>query len=183
VPDFPIVEALEVGWPPMPHGDATVHAPALIQGQGFENIGDETLFWYAPWPEGDADGVRLATWPRDRLGYVHPYLGLDEKPHLLTAPIDLAGAPARVWCNVAGLSEHARLRVSVLDERFRPVVGLTADACTGPATSGFRQAVTWQSIDTLQPDLSPVRLRVDFAGVRPEDVKLYALYVEAKRGA
>ena len=24
-------------------------------GQGFENIRDETLFWYAPWPEHDSD--------------------------------------------------------------------------------------------------------------------------------
>ena len=49
--------------------------PALIQGQGFENVGDETLFWYAPWPEEASDGVRVTSWPRDRLGYFSPYEG------------------------------------------------------------------------------------------------------------
>lgn len=182
VPDFAIVEALEVGWRGAPLDDATVHSPALIQGQGFENIGNETLFWYAPWPEADADGVRLATWPRDRLGYVHPYVGLDEEPHLITAPIDLNGVRARVWCNVDGLSEHASMRVSVLDERFRPVNGLTREECTGPQMSGFREAVTWKSTETIPANTSLVRLQVNFAGLRPEDVRLFALYLEAIRG-
>ena len=44
--------------------------PHLIQGQGFEQVGDETLYWYAPWPEQSSDGVRVASWPRDRLGYL-----------------------------------------------------------------------------------------------------------------
>ena len=41
----------------------------LVQGQGFENVGEETLFWYAPWPEQLSNGVRVASWQRDRLGY------------------------------------------------------------------------------------------------------------------
>lgn len=39
----------------------------LMQGQGFENIGGEMLFWYAPW--GGCNGIRVASWPQDRLGY------------------------------------------------------------------------------------------------------------------
>ena len=37
-----------------------------MQGQGFENVGDETLFWYAQWSEQKSDGMRLAVWPRAR---------------------------------------------------------------------------------------------------------------------
>ena len=28
-------------------------------------MGDETLFWYAPWPEPGSDSVRLARWFRE----------------------------------------------------------------------------------------------------------------------
>lgn len=67
VRDFPIVSAAEDGWGELPGGLPTVDRfPALIQGQGFENVGEETLFWYAPWPEQASDGVRVAVWQRDR---------------------------------------------------------------------------------------------------------------------
>ena len=55
------------------HGHTLVNYPALIQGQGFEQVGEETLYWYAPWPEQSSDGVRVASWPRDRLGYLQPF--------------------------------------------------------------------------------------------------------------
>ena len=44
--------------------------PAIVQGNGFENVGDSTLVWYGAWPEDSADGVRVAKWQRDRLGYL-----------------------------------------------------------------------------------------------------------------
>ena len=43
-----------------------VDFPANVQGNGMENVGDKTLFWYGTWPEVDADGVRCASWDRDR---------------------------------------------------------------------------------------------------------------------
>ena len=75
IPNFPIVSAAEDGWELPPYGDQFLNFPTLIQGQGFENMGEETLFWYAPWPEQRSDGVRVAVWPRDRLGYFQPYMG------------------------------------------------------------------------------------------------------------
>ena len=53
--------------------DVTLPVAALMQGQGFENVGDESLFWYTPWPEHVSDGIRVATWIRDRLGYFAPF--------------------------------------------------------------------------------------------------------------
>ena len=94
VPDFPIVAGAETGWYTLPEGDATVHFPALIQGQGFENIGEQTLFWYAPWPEGDADGIRLAAWPRDRLNSLSPFKGPGNNSYVISQPFSLDGKPA-----------------------------------------------------------------------------------------
>ena len=41
IPDYPIVSAAEDGWELLPHGHTNVNYPALIQGQGFEQVGDE----------------------------------------------------------------------------------------------------------------------------------------------
>ena len=58
-----------------PLGKATPleRAPALMQGQGFANIGKETLFWYSVWVVPTA-GIRVARWDRDRLGYLQPFV-------------------------------------------------------------------------------------------------------------
>ena len=146
------------------------------------NIGDETLFWYAPWPEQDSDGVRVASWPRDRLGYFHSYftsrtmdLGL---PHFVSAPIDLEGKPARVLLNVDNLDEHSQVSVEVLDEQFLPIPGYGRESCLAPTSGGFRQPVKWQAHEVVENVDGPIRVRVNFGGLRPEDTKIYAVYVE-----
>ena len=178
IPDLPIVEAMEVGWTPTRLPDATVHFPALIQGQGFENVGDETLFWYSPWPEVDSDGVRLASWGRDRLGCLQPYVGPVDTPHLITTPIYLEGKSAQVSLNVDGLSQNAHITVSILDEQFREIEGYAAHECVGPTKAGLYELVTWRGTNTVDAPGSPIRIRVNFAGVRPEDIKLYAIYIK-----
>ena len=174
IPDFALVDASEVGWQKK---DAAVRFPALIQGQGFENIGDETLFWYSPWPEDDSDGVRLAVWPRDRLGSFEAYAGRDDAAFCISQPITLEGRPARVSLNVDGLSEHAKVQVSILDEQLQDVAGYDAASCTEPVRSGLRQQVRWGQREVIASETA-VRIRVDFGGVRPEDVKLYAVYLQ-----
>jgi hypothetical protein len=47
-------------------GGGSLFGLALTQGQGWENVGDQTLYWYSVWSQGR---IRLATWLRDRLGY------------------------------------------------------------------------------------------------------------------
>ena len=137
VPDYPIVSAAEDGWEKLPYGDSVVNFPALIQGQGFEQVGDETLFWYAPWPEQSSDGVRVASWPRDRLGYFQPFTAARLRPnqgaHVVSAPIDLAGKAAHVSMNVAGISQHSRVTVEVLNERLEPLPGYGAGECIAPS--------------------------------------------------
>ena len=177
IPDFPIVSAAEVGWKLLPEGDAVVHYPALIQAQGFENIGDETMFWYAPWPEGDADGVRLATWPRDRLGHFRAYHGPDRESYVISQPISLDGDAANVYVNADGLGEYSGIEVSVVSERFEPISGYGIGEGAEIKQSGFRQPVRWKNHEAINAD-KPIRIRVDFTGIRPEDVRLYAVYLE-----
>lgn len=181
IPDFPIVAAAEDGWTLPPRGHTAVHFPALIQGQGFANVGDQTLFWYAPWPEQDSDGVRVATWPRDRLGYFRAFRGgrmsTIQEAHFVSAPIDLQGKGAQLLLNVDGIGEHSGITVAVLDERLNQLADYSAAACLAPAQGAFEQQVVWQGHDYIEYNKGPIRLRVNFTGLRPEDVKLYALYL------
>lgn len=182
IPDYPIVSAAEDGWEVLPDTRTSDNYPSLIQGQGFENIGEETLFWYAPWPEQASDGIRVASWPRDRLGSFKPYL--DQRmasrgdSHVISAPIDLEGRPARLSLNVDGQGEHWQVRCSVLDERMCPLPGFAAADCR-PVAAGLAEPVTWaDGLDAIPPTEGRIRLRVDFGGIRPEDASLYALYLE-----
>ena len=185
VPDFPIVSAAEDGWGSKRKESLLLNFPALIQGQGFENVGEETLFWYAPWPEEASDGVRVANWPRDRLGHFSPFgtgywsYSKDIAPHVVSAPIDLEGNAATLTVNVDGITEHSGITVEIQDRAFRPIPGYEREACKSPDEPGLAQAVSWNGRDAIAGVTGPIRVRVDFVGVRPEDVRLYAVYLNS----
>ena len=195
IPDFHIVSAYEIDKRGPAHPQ-----PCLEQGQGFENIGDETLIWYAPWRGGF---ICVARWPRDRLGYFEvvadpkPRLLMAEdthsmfwrehvgdrvaekaEPHCITCPIRLNGKPARAFLNADGLSVDAQLRVEVLDLQFKPIDGYAGASSIPVTDSGLRQEVVWKNQDRLVDLDDPVRLKVSWEGPRPEDVHLYAAYLE-----
>jgi hypothetical protein len=177
IPDFRIVQAKETPSWWLPNGKTIPleRAPALMQGQGFANVGRETLFWYSVWVVPTA-GVRLAHWERDRLGYLQPYLGPKASPHLISAPVPTDRRPVQIGLNVAGVNDLSRIKVTVLDEQMRELPGYSAAECTGPGQAGLRQIARWGSRQTVTAP-GPIRIRVDFAGVRPEDLRLYAVYV------
>jgi len=185
IPNYPIVSAAEDSWSSTTQGHQLDKFPALMQGQGFENIGDETLFWYTPWPEQASDGIRVAVWQRDRLGYLQPYMGspqskADERdPHIISARIHLEEKSARVTLNVDGLSEYSAITVEILDEQLRKLSAYSGDVCEPITISGLKQRVTWQGKDIIEGISSPIRIRINFSGVRPEDIKLYAIYLSA----
>ena len=186
VPDFRIVSAAEDGFGHLPEPMNFKHS-GLVQGQGFENIGDETLFWYAPWPEQIADGIRVARWKRDRLGYFYAdtearQLRSPEACHVITAPISMNGEKARISLNIEGISEYAQVTVELLDERFLPFDEYTRDDCV-QIDSGLKQAVTWKNHNIVEHMDGQFYIRVNFSGIRPEDPKLYALYVETGQNA
>jgi len=186
IPDYPIVSAAEDGWQELPHGNTLVNYPALIQGQGFEQIGDETLFWYAPWPEQSSDGVRVASWPRDRLGYLQPFtagrMRPGQGPHIISAPIDLEGRPAHLALNIDGLGDYSDVTAEIITEQLEPVPGYSAADCIPPQNSGLSQPVAWRGRDTVQHDNGPIRLRLNFSGIRAEDIQLFAAYMNTVGG-
>ena len=184
IPNFPIVSAAEDGWELPPYGHQFLNFPTLIQGQGFENIGEQTLFWFAPWPEQRSDGVRVAVWPRDRLGYFQAYMGGPlassdmSDPHIVSVPIDLEGKSARLSLNVDRITDYSSVSVEILDERLNPIPGYTHDQCNPPAKSGLKQAISWDGKEIISGLEGLIRVRIDFTGVRPEEVKLFAAYLE-----
>ena len=95
--------------------------------------------------------------------------------HAISAPTDLEGKPASLDLNVDGLGEHSSLRCAVLDERHQPLPGFALDDCMAPAASGFRQRVHWRGGEKIA-SAGRIRVRVQFTGIRPEDIALYALY-------
>jgi hypothetical protein len=47
-----------------------------------------------------------------------------------------------------------------------------------PAGPGLAQPITWQDHEVIDGVTGPIRVRVNFGGVRPEDVRLYAVYLD-----
>ena len=136
---------------------------ALQQGQGMYNVGDETLYWYAYWSGPD---VRLASWRRDRLGYLAP---TGHGARAVSAPVVVRAGKLKVHLN-AQVSPGGRLTVTVLDGRGTPVRGFEAATMTG---DHLRQPLTWPGGDALTPALGPVRIQIAGTG----DWKLHALYL------
>jgi hypothetical protein len=180
IPDFKLVPAYEELGSPLGRG------PSISHGQGMCNWGDKTLLWYELWGLGD---VRLATWPRDRLGYFQQYdyprrpawlapgqPFVDVEPHFVTCPLRGDGA-AEIAVNVDGVGKYGELIVEVLDERFQPVPGYSGDAALPVKEGGLRRPVVWRDKGSVQGIDGSFRLRVTFGGIRPEDLKLYAVYV------
>ena len=125
--------------------------------------------------------MRVATWQRDRLGYLQPFdqrqLQVPGGCHVISAPIDLGSRPAQLFLNVDGLSEHAQVTVEILDERFRPVSGYSHRECL-PLESGLKQPVAWDNRELVEAAGGSIRIRVNYTGIRPEDPRLYAIYVD-----
>ena len=179
VPDYLYIPALEELELPMGA------SPALMQGQGMLNRGERTMFWYEVWASSD---VRLATWERDRLGYLQVFkekqlVELPE-PHVLSCVLRPTG-DAEVSLNVAGLGEHTEVSVELLGEDFRPLPGFSGDEAAVVATDGLDVAVRWgkgAAVPAAVGDGSGgsaggYRVQVTFRGVRAEDARLYSIYV------
>jgi len=168
IPNFRFIPAREQPGAPIGEG------PTLMQGQGMENVGQETLYWYSLWRGRQGSGVRVAIWPRDRLGDLAPFAA--DHPEAISCLIQAASDPARAYVNVSGLGPNCTLRVSLTDEGFRPLAGFSGEAAAVVTHDGFRVPLRWQGRDRL-PAGRRWRLDVHFDGMRPEDAKLYAAYV------
>ena len=82
-----------------------------------------------------------------------------------------------MFVNADGLSEDNYIKVEILDEQFRVLPGYSRADCRPITESGFRQPAEWGGKNTLGKSDGPIRVRVNFEGERPEDIRVYAVYV------
>ena len=151
----------------------------LIQGQGFENIGDQTYIWYGAWdprasePYRPRGGVGLAVVERDRFGFLSVR---DPSRHgVLVSESIRADRPTVLSYNADGLSSDAVLRFQVLDEREQPISGYAGPDAAVAAKSGLRIPVEWKNGYRIESEGRPFKVKITFEGTRCERVKLYAL--------
>ena len=167
--------------------------PTISHGQGMYNWNGKTMLWYENWGNPPVE-VRLASWIEDRLGYLEAMRR--DGGHVISSPVTGASGFS---ANVGGLGPHTELRFELLDEGFHPIAGFSgADAVvvtalesgaggaqdlvpgdageseSGPV-AGLRHAIDWRK--PVPSDAGALRLKVDWGGVRPEDGKLFAVYV------
>ena len=181
IPDFKLIPAAGEEEAPLEYGQAVTHAhgPAMV------NRGEQTLMWYGLFFGSD---VRIATWQRDRLGYLEtfrevpvsnePFFPITRpRPHFITCALRPLDGQTRVYANL-DVSEYSPLTVDLLDEAFRPVPHFSGDDCVPLREAGLRRPIVWKGGDALPSATDSFRLQVNFGGgVRPEDARLFALYL------
>ncbi|MBL9199648.1 MAG: hypothetical protein JNL39_04035 [Opitutaceae bacterium] len=168
----------------------------LLQGQGFENIGELTHLYYGAWDARRSDaspprgGVGIATLPRDRFGdLVVEASGLgagdyqlpaaDAVCEFITAPVPIArGQPARFHLNADGVGPRATLKVELLGADLQPLPGFSGTAAAVMRRSGFQVPLEWSGRTAITGLPDRVRLRVAYEGARRQDLRVSALYVQ-----
>ncbi len=163
-------------------------AHGLLQGQGFEQVGDETWIWYGNWnmrqlfktPFRPMPGqIGLLKMPRDRFGYVGV---MDPKTaraqdtfvtgigSMMTVPFEATRPGVKFEANVE-LAEGGGVRFELLDRSGRLVPGYTADA----PQSGLRVPIQWKAGRSLPAGTYRLRATIERHGA--ETPRLYAMYV------
>ena len=170
IPNFRIVPARE-----QPEGPLGV-GPALAQGQGMENVARQTLYWYSLWRGNKGSGVRLVTWPRDRLGGLQPFD--PDRAQAVSCPVEALNGKARVFVSdVDGLGPNAGAAGWTVDEGFPPRPRLQRTDAQFLSENGFRVRSRGRS-----GPLAAARRRsgpdIRFDGVRPEIRQADAVYIE-----
>ena len=80
--------------------------------------------------------------------------------------------------NASGLSEHSQITVEILNERFVRLHGYTfSDFMPLKSDSGIQLPVKWKHHDLINPTPEPIRIRVNWDGLRMENARVYAVYV------
>ncbi len=158
----------------------------VLQGQGFENIGEQTFVYYGSWDprvtggrEVARGGIGIAMLPRDRFAA----LRVDESgkgpgdyqlPNItsefVTAAIALKNS-TRFHVNAEGLGPDAILEIELLDDQEKPIKGYSADL----QQSGFQTPVEWLNAAIPLPE--QVHVHVSFMGKRNTDIRFSAIYL------
>ncbi len=158
----------------------------IAQGQGMENVGDKTYFWY----EGPMDqregprsglpilpegGIGLLVLDRDRFGSLSTR-DPDQDGTCISSEIELR-KPVGLWVNAEGLGPDSPLRFTLLDRAERPVPGYSGGRSAIVQQSGLRVPVIWPAGDRLPAFPGPVKLQITFEGEERNAIRLYAVYL------
>jgi len=164
----------------------------LLQGQGFENVGDQTWIYYGAWdprswesspPRG---GIGIVTLPRDRFAD----LIVDESTQgpgdyqmektvasFLTESIDVKKGARRLFINAEGLGKDATLRVELLDHLMNPLEGYSGADAARVSANGFQTPVTFSGKSEVSGLPDRIKVRVTFDGKNRTDIRFSAMYV------
>ncbi len=174
--------------------DGTWDQGGLLQGQGFENIGDQTFIYYGAWdprnwqgspPRG---GVGIATLPRDRFADLvvdHTTRGpgnyqLPETvSEFLTTAITVDNhQPHAFYVNADGLGDNAALRIELLDAHMRPLPDYSGANAAIVRQSGYHTRITWNNQAEVHSLPDRIRLRVTFEGEQHDQIRFSAIYIQ-----
>jgi hypothetical protein len=165
----------------------------VIQGQGFENIGDQTFIYYGTWDPRESaaprGGVGIATLPRDRFGdlvveeagkgkgdYQLPVITSE----FITAALPMAEAKAhRFFVNADGLGPDAALKIELLDDKEKPLPGYSGAEAAVVRENGFQTPIVWGGQAETHALPPRVHVRVVFEGPNNAHIRLSALYVQS----
>lgn len=185
---------VSISWPGSGEGEAEWDRGGVIQGQGFEQIGDETFVYYGTWdprvnipgvPLPPRGGVGIAVLPKDRFGDLivdlraeggGDYQIPEVTSEFITATIVLGARHRRprFHVNAEGLGDGATLRFELLEHDFTPIPGYSGADAAIVTTDGFRTPLSWGRGRLPEK----VRLRGYFDGEQNTNIKLSAIYVD-----
>ena len=173
--------------------DGTWDEGGLMQGQGFENVGDKTYIYYGSgdlrtWtaykkPIPPRGSVGLATLPRDRFSDLRVYDTGEGASEFVTN--DVAAKPGvarRFYLNADGLGADAVLKIELLTHDERPLPGYSGKDAALITQSGFQTPVTWKGQGKVSSLPERFRIKATFDGARKEDIRFSALYVQDDTG-
>lgn len=169
---------------------------SLMQGNAFYNNETETYIWYSHWdtnipilppsqqtPRVKSQGIGLVTMRRDGFGYLsrllmEPVETWREKwerseASLVTRSIRLRH-PSSLYLNVAEVTPANPLRVDLVDEAERPLVGYEAVPVN---ENSLKARIQWQGNKVI-PESITFRIRISWPPGVKANPKLYAIYLE-----
>ena len=171
----------------------------LLQGQGFENIGEQTFVYYGAWDprhsqnEPKRGGMGIAMLPRDRFGELmvdtsSTGLGDYQLPittsEFITRTVQVKpDVGHRLYVNVDGLGSEAALKIELLDKSEKPLPGYSGSNAATIRQSGFQTPVEWSGKHEFRNLPELISIRVTIEGNRRTDIRFSALYVQSQLSA
>ena len=172
--------------------DGDWDAGGLLQAQGFENVGDKTFLFYGAWDprvwekSPQRGGVGIAVLPRDRFADLvvdkttegpGDYQMKNTVSSFLTAALPMKAGRHRFYVNADGLSDDARLKIELLDNRLSPIPGMSGTSAAVVSDSGFQTPIVWKGKHEISDLPDRVRVKVTFERAANTKIRFSALYV------